>query len=328
MTLTEELRHKAARDENLTSGDILEVAEALEDAFSKAHDLNEENARLRARVKILEKMADVTLQAASSSRTIDEMREQSKDVSVIDAPVFNAFEVRQIINTLDLAWSRFDLLKVAHDKLHTQATAAAGLDKLLSDIDAGEVRPFSYTDVLHLVQAYRGGNNLSRPVRNNVREVLQLLKAQPDAHFYGREVQMVRQWGSDHDRNLSIVKAKLGRAFTDPVGYMDTRSDVMLTKAQKRQLLDGRLLASHGFQHAVFARPDFLKIPDTWRIGGKGTQFHAGPHFHTDNSGLWWCAQHFGAMTAADLMTFLETTLGELRLLYIHFPNGVINETE
>ena len=31
-------------------------------------------------------------------------------------------------------------------------------------------------------------------------------------------------------------------------------------------------------------------------------------------------------LTAAELMNTLETALGELRLLYIHFPNGVQNE--
>lgn len=328
MQLAEELRYLAERGENPTSGDLLAIAEALEELERSVDHQKNETAKVVARMKILEKMLEVTLKASSSSRTIDEMREQSKKICATDSPIFNAFEVRQLINTLDLSWSRFDLLKDAHNKLQAQTTAAMGLDQLLKEVDSGEARPFSYTDVLHLVQVYRAGNNLSRPMRNNVREVLQLLKAQPDAHFYGREVQMVRQWGSDHDRNLSIVKTRLGRAFTDPVGYMDTRSDLMLTKAQKRQLLDGRILAAQGFQHAVFARPDFLKIPDTWRIGHEGTQFHAGEHFHTDDLGRWWCGTQLQNMTAFEFMNFLETTLGELRLLYIHFPNGVTDETK
>ena len=163
-------------------------------------------------------------------------------------------------------------------------------------------------------------------MRNSVREVFQLLKAQPNALFYGEEMRAVRKWGTDHDRNLSIVKARLGRAFTDPVGYMDDRFDMMLSKTTKRQLLDGKALLANAYQNAVFTRPDFLKIPEDWKLTDGRTQFHAGPfHTHPD-SGKWWSGTHFTNLTAAELMNTLETALGELRLLYIHFPNGVQNE--
>lgn len=137
---------------------------------------------------------------------------------------------------------------------------------------------------------------------------------------------MVRQWGVDHERNANIVKSRLGRAFTDPVGYMDPRFDLMLSKVTKRQLLDGKALTAQAYQHAVFTRPDFLKIPETWTLCDDKTQFHAGEHFHTNPcDGTWWCGAHFSGLSGYQLMNILETALAELRLLHIHFPGGINN---
>ena len=152
----------------------------------------------------------------------------------------------------------------------------------------------------------------------NIKEVLQKVKAHPNSLFYGEELRIVRQWGQDHERNADIIKRRFGRAFTDPVGYMDPRFDLMLTKEHKKQLLNGRVLLAQGYQHAVFARPDFLKIPEDWVIGNTGQQFHVGEDWwHTDPSGRWWCGSNFQRLTAHELMTRLETALGELRLLFI-----------
>lgn len=328
MELIQELRHKAARGENLTSGGLLEVAEALEGLQRRNHQLVEEGHKLRVQIGVLQELNATAYTASASSRSIDHIREDvtSEDIKA-GSYLYNAYEVRQIIKAHDNRLEEHSCLKNAYEDLHRESTLVVGLAQTIADVDAGNVRPFAFQDVAALVQSMRDKTMLGRPMRNNVREVFQLLKAQPNALFYGSELKMVREWGTDHDRNLSIVKSRLGRAFTDPVGYMDTRFDLMLSKATKRQLLDGRVLTAQAYQHAVFARPDFLQIKPDWKLHDGKTQFHAGEHFHTRAcDGMWWCGTHFNDLTGHQLMNILETALGELRLLYIHFPNGVTNE--
>jgi len=323
----QELRHRAARGENLTSGELLEIAERWEDLERREKGLLERIEKQNAKLEILKGMTHQAFEAASQSRTIDQMREQSKHVAASDSPIFNSFEVAQVVYAFDIAEARYENLQKQHQKLGEWCNKEMTVAEVLADVDSGNVHPFSFQAVAALVQSMRDKTMLGRPMRNNVREVFQLLKAQPNALFYGPELKMVREWGTDHDRNLSIVKSRLGRAFTDPVGYMDTRFDLMLSKATKRQLLDGRVLTAQAYQHAVFARPDFLQIKPDWKLHDGKTQFHAGEHFHTRAcDGMWWCGTHFNDLTGYQLMNILETALGELRLLYIHFPNGVTNE--
>lgn len=328
MELTiQEIRHKAARGENLTMGELLDIAETLENYDREIERLTRMSEQRGAQVAVLKEMNTIAFNAAAAARTIDEMRECSKEVCSTTGQLFNAFEVRQVINAYDISERQRAALAKTHDQLMSQSITAIGVEQLISDVNKANVHPFSYQDVAALVEMYRSTSSLTRPMRNNVREVFQLLKAQPNALFHGQEVKMVREWGANHDRNLSIVKARLGRAFTDPVGYMDTRFDMMLSKTTKRQLLDGKALLANAYQNAVFTRPDFLKIPEDWKLLDGRTQFHAGEHFHTRaTDGLWWCGTHFNDMTGHQLMNILETALGELRLLYIHFPNGVQNE--
>ena len=323
----QELRHRAARGENLTSGELLEIAEHWESMERRANGLHTQIEKQNAKMAVLQNMLEKTLEASSSSRTVDEMREQSKHVAASDSPLFNAFEVAQVIYALDISEARYENLKTAYDKIDVENRPARSVKEVMDAINNNVIGPFSFKEVHAWTEYLREHSGLNRPMRNNVREVFQLLKAQPQALFYGQEVKMVREWGTDHDRNLSIVKTRLGRAFTDPVGYMDTRFDLMLSKATKRQLLDGRVLTAQAYQHAVFARPDFLQIKPDWKLFDGKTQFHAGEHFHTRaTDGLWWCGTHFNDLTGHELMKILETALGELRLLYIHFPNGVPNE--
>lgn len=326
MGLLEELRNKAARGEVLTSGEMMDITEEFERLEAKCRALENKLDQKTAQIAILDVMMTSAMGAAGSCRTVDEMRELTKNVAVCESPLFNSFEVRTVISELDFTKRCEDTLQKDYTRLSKYVNEPIGVQAVIAAVDAGEVRPFSFQDVAALVDAQRSANTLSRPVRNSVREVFQLLKAQPNALFYGQEVKMVREWGTNHDRNLSIVKARLGRAFTDPVGYMDDRFDMMLSKTTKRQLLDGKALLANAYQNAVFTRPDFLKIPEDWKLTDGRTQFHAGPfHTHPD-SGKWWSGTHFTNLTAAELMNTLETALGELRLLYIHFPNGVQNE--
>lgn len=329
MELLEELRHKAARGENLTAGDVLEVASVIEELEAKVDELTRKLSQRDAQVTVLKEMNAVAFAAAGSSRTVDEMRTDAKNVCSSTGPLFNAFEVNQLMNAYDLSERQRAALAKTHDQLLAHGTVAVGVEQLISDVNKANVRPFAYQDVAMLVEMYKDASvsSLTRPVKKSVREVFQLLKAHPTAHFYGEEVRMIRQWGVDHERDRNIIKARLGRAFTDPVGYMDTRFDLMLSKATKRQLLDGRVLTAQAYQHAVFVRPDFLQIKPDWKLHDGKTQFHAGEHFHTRAcDGMWWCGTHFNDLTGHQLMNVLETALGELRLLYIHFPNGVTDD--
>ena len=328
MELIQELRHKAARGENLTSGELLEVAEALEKLEDELQKTKSRLEQKTTQVSLMLSINHMALESAASGRTIDAMREELLSEGLKrDTHLYNAFEVRQCIYALDHAEERYADLKVAYDQIDVESSPARSVKQIMDAINNNVVGPFSFKEVTAWTEYLREHSGLNRPMRNNVREIFQLLKAQPHAQFYGQEVKMVREWGTDHDRNLSIVKSRLGRAFTDPVGYMDTRFDLMLSKATKRQLLDGRVLTAQAYQHAVFARPDFLQIKPDWKLHDGKTQFHAGEHFHTRAcDGMWWCGTHFNDLTGHQLMNILETALGELRLLYIHFPNGVPNE--
>lgn len=330
MELTQELRHKAARGENLTAGDVLEAASVIEELEAKVLNLTQRLDQRNAQVEVLKNMNTLAFEAASSARTIDQITEDvTAEGTKRDSSLYNAFEIRQFVFALRHEQSRRADRDLSYQELDTYANADIGVDAMIEAIDEADVRPFSFKDVAELLEMYRNLSvaSLTRPVKKSVREVFQLLKAHPTAHFYGEELRMIRQWGVDHERDRNIIKARLGRAFTDPVGYMDTRFDLMLSKATKRQLLDGRVLTAQAYQHAVFTRPDFLQIKPDWVLHDGKTQFHAGEHFHTRAcDGMWWCGTHFNDLTGHQLMNVLETALGELRLLYIHFPNGVNND--
>lgn len=325
----DELRHKLSYGQTLTDAEMQEVIEAMDTMKNQIQRLTAEKQQLAAKVGVFQGMLDQTMATAALTRSIADIREEVMgEGTKRDTFMYNAFEVRQVLYYLDNRLEDHNYLKEAYDNLYAQSTVAVGLTQTLEDIDANVVRPFSFQDVEALVEVHRNVQTLSRPVRKNIREIFQLLKAQPNALFYGEEVRALRKWGTDHDRNLSVVKSRLGRAFTDPVGYMDPHFDMMLSKVTKRALLDRKALSANAFSNAVFARPDFLKVPENWKLFDGKTQFHAGEHFHTRAcDGLWWCGTHFNDLTGSELMNILETTLAELRLLYIHFPNGVTNET-
>lgn len=324
----QELRHKAARGENLTAGELLEIVAHMEQLEK---DLEHTRSRLEQKstqVSLMRAVNHLALESAASGRTIADMREEVLTPGTKrDTCLYNSFEVRQCIYALDHAEERYADLKAAYEKIDVENLPTRSVKQVMDVINNNVIGPFSFKEVHAWTEYLRGNAGQNRPMRNNVREVFQLLKAQPNALFYAREVEMVREWGTSHDRNLSIVKMRLGRAFTDPVGYMDKRFDMMLTKDTKRQMLDGRVLSAQAYQDAVFARPDFLRVKHDWKLYDGKTQFHAGEHFHTRaTDGMWWCGTQFNDLTGHDLMRILETALGELRLLYIHFPNGVTNE--
>jgi hypothetical protein len=326
-TVHAEIRMRVARGDSFSGEELLLVAQHIESINRRCTDYIQKTQQLEAKVGVLEAMNTLAFAAAGQARTIDEITEEVlAEGTNRNSQLYNAFEIRQFVYALQHNDERYNTLKVAYDQIDVETSPARSVKQIMDAINNDVIGPFSFKEVHAWTEYLRNHSGLNRPMKNNVREVFQLLKAQPHAQFYGQEVKMVREWGTDHDRNLSIVKARLGRAFTDPVGYMDTRFDLMLTRGQKRELLDGRVLLAQGYQHAVFARPDFLQIDKDWAIGNEKTQFHAGEHWHTDSSGKWWCGSNFARLTARELMTHLETTLGELRLLYIHFPNGVPNE--
>lgn len=326
-TLHEEIRMRAARGDVLSREELLEIARGVESLINSNRELTQKTQRLEAKVGVLTSMNEIAFAAAGSSRTIDEMRSNAKEVCSSTGQLFNAFEVNQLIHAFDISESRLKTMQKDYDRISRCINIPIGVEAMVKAIENGDVRPFSFQDVAAMIEVQHSTSTLSRPVKNNLKEIFDLLKARPDALFYGSEVRAIRKWGADHDRNLSLVKSRLGRAFTDPVGYMDKRFDLMLSKDTKRQLLDGRVISAQSYQDAVFSRPDFLKIPEDWVLMDGRTQFHAG-HFHTHpSSGKWWCGIHFRDMTAATLMNTLETALAELRLLYIHFPKGVLNET-
>ncbi len=324
----QELRHRAARGEVLTPAELLEVVEALESKDRRNQDLINKNLQLEAKVGVLTGMNALAFEAANSHRTIDDIREEViGEGTKRHSHLYNAFEIRQCIYALDGVTDELAALRVAYNQIDVESCTARTPEQILTDLADNKIGPFSFKEVTALANHFGDKPTLTRPVKKNIREVFDLLKAQPTALFYGEEVRMIRKWGTDHDRNLSIVKTRLGRAFTDPVGYMDKRFDLMLTKDTKRQLLDGRILSAHAYQDAVFSRPDFLRVKADWKLYDGKTQFHAGEHFHTRAcDGMWWCGTQFNDLTGHQLMNILETALGELRLLYIHFPNGVQNE--
>lgn len=330
MEITSEvLYEKIARAEEIEGHEVIHVAQKMEQLENQVAKLESRLAQKSSQVSLMLAINHQALEAAASGRTIEEMREEVTEPGTKrDTQLYNSFEVRQCILALDHAEERYADLKVAYDQIDVENSPARSIKQTIDALNNNLIGPFSFKEVTALrdyliSDAYR----LGRPVMKNIKEVLQKVKAHPDSLFYGEELRIVRQWGQDHERNADIIKRRFGRAFTDPVGYIDPRFDLMLSKDHKKQLLEGRVLLAQGYQHAVFARPDFLNIPEDWVIGNTGQQFHVGEDWwHTDPSGHWWCGRNFQRLTAHELMNHLETALGELRLLYIHFSKETNDE--
>lgn len=328
-TMHEEIRMRAARGDVLSREELILIAQHIESMQRAIIDLSAKTQRLEAKAGVLTGMNTLALAAAGQARTVDEIAEEVlAEGTNKNSQLYNAFEIRQFVYALRHADERYADLKVAYDQIDVESSPARSIKQTIDALNNNQIGPFSFKEVTALREyLLSDAYCLGRPVMKNIKEVLQKVKAHPDSLFYGEELRIVRQWGQDHERNADIIKRRFGRAFTDPVGYMDPRFDLMLTKDHKKQLLDGRVLLAQGYQHAVFARPDFLKIPEDWVIGNTGQQFHVGEDWwHTDPSGRWWCGSNFQRLTAHELMTRLETALGELRLLYIHFSKETNDE--
>ena len=303
---TTELRYMAARGENLTAGQLLEIADLLD----------EQDRRLQqrgAQVKLLKGIAENAIIVSGKSRTIAEI-----EAELPDADLFNAFEMRQVIKAFQVSEARLEQVKQTLKEHDTAMLSNAPLESILKDIDEENIRLFSFVEVRRVLDHFRTSKiKLSRPIRNNIKEVFDLLKT--DAPLYhAAEVKMLRQWGGDMERNLTLVKRRFAQAFNTPVAYMEPGVPTILTKEVKKQLLSNCVIRPNTYAQGLFSRPDFLDVPLSFCMPTKG-QFHAGDHFHTNTQGLWWCGYKFDNMTTSDLIETLEITLAELRLLYIHF---------
>lgn len=330
MEITSEILYqRAARGEEVDSNDLREIArqmEKLEDMLTRTKSRLEQKS---THVSLMLNINHMALESAAASRTIEDMREEVMAPGTKrDTQLYNAFEVRQCIYALDHAEERYADLKVAYDQIDVESSPARTLEQVIKDLDEDKIGPFSFKEVRALLDYFRPQTlTLARKPKTNIRELMDTIKAGNEKLFHLEEIRMVRQWGQDHERNADHYKRRFGKAFTDPVGYMDPRFDLMLTKVQKKELLDGRILLAQGYQHGVYCRPEFMDPPETWKLCDGKTQFHAGEHFHTRAcDGTWWCGTHFQDLTGPQLMKILETALADLRLLYSHFPLGVTDE--
>lgn len=329
MEITSDLLfEKAARGEDIPAHEVIEIARKMEQYESRMSNLERKLDQKVAQVDVLKAMTSATMMAAGSSRSIDTLRELTKLVASSDAPLFNAFEVRQCICALDTAEESYMNLKVAYDQIDVESSPARTLEQVISDLDSDKIGPFSFKEVRALLDYFRPKTmTLGRKPKVNIRELMDTIKAGNEKLFHLEEIRMVRQWGQDHERNADHYKRRFGKAFTDPVGYMDNRVPVILSTEDKRSLLNARIMYAESFQHGVYRRPEFMDPPETWKLCDGKTQFHAGEHFHTRAcDGMWWCGTHFNHLTGPQLMKILETALADLRLLYSHFPLGVTNE--
>lgn len=329
MEITSDLLfEKAARGEDIPAHEVMELARKMEQYESRMSSLERKLDQKVAQVDVLKAMTSAAMMAAGSSRSIDTLRELTKLVASSDAPLFNAFEVRQCICALDTAEESYMNLKVAYDQIDVESSPARTLEQVISDLDSDKIGPFSFKEVRALLDYFRPKTmSLGRKPKTNIRELMDTIKAGNEKLFHLEEIRMVRQWGQDHERNADTYKRRFGKAFTDPVGYMDRRVGLIMSPEIKRDLLNARIMFGESYQHGVYARPDMMDPPETWKLCDGKTQFHAGEHFHTRAcDGMWWCGTHFNHLTGPQLMKILETALADLRLLYSHFPNGVTNE--
>lgn len=317
MTITvQELREMAARGENLTAGEILEVAEQLEQqaVYGKT---------LAARNSILNNMVKETLDVAASSKTIETISYELQDTT--RNPMYNAFEMRQFVHAFEMQETRIKRMAATIamvDSISKQKTSA---QDIIGEIQRGADRVFSTWEVVNLL-TYLRKSGLTRTPKKNVKEVFDLLKAGNEELYYASEIYMIRQWGQDHERNTDTIKRRFGKAFSEPYAYSENGLSFILTASQKKDMLKRGVIQANSYQDALYFRPDCCDIPEGWRP--KGPQLHAGPHFHTDDKGLWWCGVRLADLSGRDLAQFLETTLAELRLLYITFPKGIVHEKD
>lgn len=325
--LMEELRQLAGLGGTKAQEAMLEAAEAIESLMDQNDSLVLKVQQQGTQIDVLKGMVTLSIQAAGSSRTIDEIREQCMDLHQVQLPLFNAFEIRQCIVALDISESRHATLQVAYDQIDV-SDSARSVKQIVDALNNNLVGPFSFKEVTSLREYFTGQDyRLGRPAKTNIKEILDLIKNGTPT-FYAEEVRMVRQWGQDHERNAESIKRRFGRAFTDPAGFMDNELSIFLPAATKKAMLENNLLNPVAFQRGLFFRPDALIMRDDWRLCDGKTQFHAGKLFHTDpTTGLWGSGYMPKGLTAAKLTEFLEVSLAELRLLYAHFPEG-INEPQ
>ena len=288
MITTAYLRSVAQQDRKLEAQYILEIADFIDSMERRAKHLIEKVQQLEAKVAVLTGMNTLAFAAAGSARKIEEIAEEVKSEGT---------------NKNSQLYNAFEVRQLIYAYEHA--------------LESGR----------DWKEAYDKGK-LERPVKNNIKEVFDAIKAGSEQHFYLSEIRLVRTWGQDHERNADHYKRRFGKAFTDPVGYMDENISSILPTEEKKELRAKNVIASGAFPHGVYRRPTFLHIPDDWKICDGDTQFHAGEHFHTrQSSGLWWCGTLFQDLSAAQLALILETTLAELRLLYSHYPEGIKNAT-
>lgn len=324
MIITEALRIMADRCTSLSPSEMLELADQVDALNRQVSDLTRRNDQLEAKVGVLTGMSTLSFAAAGSARTIEEIREEvTFEGTNKDSQLYNAFEVRQILYAYKLAEGRCKDLQEAYEEIDVENKPVRSVKQILDALDNATIGPFSFLEITALREHFRP-QGLTRPVKKNIKELFDAIRAASEPYFYLSEIRMIRQWGQDHERTADNIKRRFGRAFTDPVGYMDSLP-VIISAAEKKEMLSGNLITRHAFPHGVYRRPEAFHVKD-WTLFDGVTQFHAGEHFHTRVSdGTWWCGKTFQNLSGADLMGILETALAELRLLYIHYPEGIKN---
>lgn len=309
MELTpEEIRHKAARGENLTADEMLELANCLEAHKDRA-------VVQAATIKLLNSAVEGIRKLTLGCRTSTEIEVALEKGEVI----FTSSEMKFMLKAYqDAEKSHRKAYGLLQDYQESIARDAP-LEGILKDLNEGNVRLFSFKELRKVVEHFRTPTmKLGRPPREGLKQVLDLLH-QDDQLFYAQEVRLVRKWGSDQESLCNKFKRRFGQAFTDPTAYWDPDFRNALEVEHKKALVKSGSLKESVYPKPLYVRPNFLEVDPNWSFP-KGAQFHAGKHFHTNPStGKWWSGTHFENLTAAELVEMLETTLGELRLLYTHF---------
>lgn len=322
MITPEKLRELASISRALMPHEMTELANQLEEltrqVASKDRQLNEMDA-----------MVDRARRSLRNQRSVKQIvqevavHENSKGslTRVVDGPFYNVDEVTRIACKLVATENELERLQGVNKELAVE-TPPRSPEKIIDEIEASVVGRYSFVEIRQLVEHFRKRYPWApRNSRNNVKEIIDLIKVDDPRPYTLGEMKMMLKWGREQQTAFKELNNRLGRAFADPKAWMDSATGFILKDADKKAMLRAGSISAVNFQEALFSRPSFTKVHEGWLL--KGTQCHAGAHFHSHTeTGRWWCGTQFSDISGAALIQMLETTLGDLRNLYMQHPQG------
>lgn len=318
MVTSANLRELAAIGRALMPHEMIELANQLD-------ELQKTSEARACRLQFMEDILQTSLEAAEGNRSVHHIINILRQEPGEKPQLFSYAEVVRLGQKLDETQKDLEQYKDANRQLAVEGPTRSP-EEILQIIEDSNVTRFSFVEVRQLVNHLSKKNPLSgRVERKNIKELMDMVKQDVTRAFTLNEMRMMLRWGREQQQTAANLKVRLARAFFEPKAWVDQATGFFLSDSAKKAMLKAGSINASSFQEGLFSRPDNFTIPENWAIIPKDNteQFHAGENFHTKSDGTWWCGRMFSNLTAAELQHVLETTLGDLRALYLQHPEGI-----